>query len=56
MRLSNALNEKKMDRRLRDKLLAEGKLNHEEVKKLLEELPDDSENMTWTEVRPTQDS
>lgn len=46
MSLSDALKQKILDVRLRDKLLAEGKVTEEEVKKYLAELPDDQENMT----------
>ena len=46
MSLSDALKEKILDVRLRDKLVAEGKVTEEEVRKYLAELPDDQENMT----------
>lgn len=49
MRLSRALTEKLMDVRLRDKLLAEGKLTKEEVKKYLDTMNDESKNATFTE-------
>lgn len=49
MRLSRALQEKLMDVRLRDKLLAEGKVTKEEVKKFLDSLPDETKNATYTE-------
>ncbi len=48
MRLSRALEEKVMDVRLRDKLLAEGKLTKEEVKKFLDSMPDEAKNATFT--------
>lgn len=44
MRLSRALQEKLMDVRLRDKLLAEGKLTKEEVKKFLDSISDEQKN------------
>ncbi len=44
MRLAKALSEKILDVRLRDKLLAEGKLTKKELDKLLEKLEDDSKN------------
>ena len=49
MRLSRALQEKLMDVRLRDKLLAEGKLTKEEVKKFLDGIGDDAKNATYTD-------
>ena len=44
MKLRLALEEKLMDARLRDRLLAEGKITKEQVKKYLESLTDDSKN------------
>lgn len=41
MRLSRALEEKLMDVRLRDKLVAEGKVSKEVVAEFLKKLPDD---------------
>jgi polyhydroxyalkanoate synthesis regulator phasin len=49
MRLSRALEEKLMDVRLRDKLLAEDKLSKEEVKKFLDNIPDETKNSSYTE-------
>lgn len=49
MRLSRALQEKLMDVRLRDKLIAEGKVTKEEVKKFLDQTPDEAKNATYTE-------
>lgn len=49
MRLSRALQEKLMDVRLRDKLVAEGKLTKEEVKKFLDTMADETKNATFTE-------
>lgn len=49
MRLSRALEEKMMDVRLRDKLVGEGKLTKEEVKKYLDGLSDEQKNATWTD-------
>ncbi len=49
MRLARALQEKLMDVRLRDKLIAEGKVTKEEVKKYLESMPDDTNNASYTE-------
>ena len=53
MSLSDALKQKILDVRLRDKLLAEGKVTEEEVKKYLAELPDDQDNMTILGSGPT---
>ncbi len=44
MKLRLALEEKQLDLRVRDRLLAEGKLSKEEVKKFLETLPDEAAN------------
>lgn len=44
MKLRLALEEKQLDLRVRDRLLAEGKLSKEEVKKFLETLPDEAVN------------
>ena len=49
MRLSRALQEKLMDVRLRDKLIAEGKVTKEEVKKYLDAMADETKNATYTE-------
>ncbi|PIK15318.1 hypothetical protein [Halobacteriovorax sp. JY17] len=49
MRLSKALEDKMLDKRLRDKLVAEGKLTAAEVEKFLTSLPDDGANLTTTE-------
>lgn len=46
MKLRLALEEKLLDVRLRDRLLAEGKITKEEVDKFLASLPDDQENAT----------
>jgi hypothetical protein len=42
MKLRQALEEKLHDVRLRDRLLAEGKISKEEVQKLIKQLPDDA--------------
>lgn len=44
MKLRLALEEKLMDARVRDRLLAEGKITKEEVEKYLKSLPDDAGN------------
>lgn len=49
MRLSRALAEKLMDVRLRDKLIAEGKITKEEVKKYLDAMGDETKNASWTD-------
>lgn len=49
MRLSNALSEKLMDVRLRDKLLTEGKITNNQVNDYLNKLSDDKSNLGFTE-------
>ena len=49
MRLSKALQDKMLDKRLRDKLVAEGKVTPAEVESFLNSLPDDAANMTTTD-------
>ena len=49
MRLSKALKDKLYDVRLRDKLIAEGKVSKEEVEKLLNSLPDEQSNVVYTD-------
>lgn len=44
MKLRLALEEKLMDARVRDRLLAEGKITKEQVKKYLDSLPDEAKN------------
>ena len=44
MKLRLALEEKLMDVRVRDRLVAEGKIPKEELKKYTESLPDDTKN------------
>lgn len=44
MKLRLALEEKLLDVRVRDRLLAEGKITKEEIKKFLENLPDEGKN------------
>ena len=46
MRLPQALETKKMDLRLRDKLVHEGKLTVKEVENYFQSLPDDSDLLT----------
>jgi hypothetical protein len=46
MRLSRALEEKKLDVRLRDKLVHEGTLTKSEVDEYLNSLPDDESRAT----------
>ncbi len=45
MQLCHALEEKKIDVRLRDRHLAEGKLSQKDMEQALKSLPDDKENM-----------
>lgn len=49
MRLARALEEKLMDVRLRDKLIAEGKITREQVRDYLQKLDDATKNATFTE-------
>lgn len=44
MKLRLALEEKLLDIRVRDRLLAEGKITKEEMKKYIDTLPDDAKN------------
>lgn len=44
MKLRLALEEKLLDVRVRDRLLAEGKITKEEIKKFLDGLPDEGTN------------
>lgn len=55
MRLSEALKDKKFDVRVHDKMLAEGKLTPEDVKKYLTSLPDDIKNVAYTEETTVQE-
>ena len=50
MSLSDALKDKKLDVRLRDKLFAQGRLTSEELSQYESSLSDDSENMTIIET------
>ena len=43
MKLRQALEEKLLDVRLRDRLLAEGKITKEQIEKALKNLPDDAD-------------
>ena len=49
MRLHRALEDKKMDVRLRDKMVHEGELGKKEVQDYYSELPDDASNATTTQ-------
>ena len=49
MRLSLSLKDKLMDVRLREKLLAEGKITQKELDAYLNGLSDDGSNATYTE-------
>jgi len=50
MRLGRALQEKMMDVRLRDKLLAEGKISKAQVDEFLKKLPEDQSNAMFAEI------
>ena len=49
MSLSDALKDKKLDVRLRDKLTSEGKLGKNEVSEYLGQLDDETSNLTYTD-------
>ena len=49
MRIAQALKEKLMDVRLRDKLIAEGKVTKEDVEKYLHELEDQTTKLLYTD-------
>ncbi len=53
MKLKIALDEKKMDTRLLDKWLADGKVDQKEADKYFKNLPDESGNCLQKEVGPT---
>ena len=48
MLLNDSLKEKQMDIRLRDKLLAEGKISAKDVKNYLTSLDNDEKNLAFT--------
>ena len=61
MRLCDALKKKEMDVRLRDRHIAEGKLDAKGVEKYLKSLPDDSKHLleigsNQTDVPPASPS
>ena len=49
MRIAQALKEKLVDVRLRDKLLAEGKVSKKEVEEYLNSVPDETNRLVYTE-------
>ncbi|MEK6626601.1 MAG: hypothetical protein AABY86_16660 [Bdellovibrionota bacterium] len=50
MRLSKALRDKLMDVRLRDKLVAEGKITKKELEEYLKTIPDETKSAAYTPV------
>jgi len=48
MRLSKALNDKLLDVRLRDKLIAEGKITQSQVDEYFKSLQDESSNLRYS--------
>lgn len=50
MLLKQALDDKIMDYRVRDRLLEEGKITKEELEKFLKDLPDDSTKLVETKI------
>ena len=55
MKLRIALDEKMLDKRIRDRLLAEGKITKEDIKKYLDKLPDDASHSTTVDAEENQD-
>jgi len=53
MKLRKALDEKLMDVRLRDRFVADGKVNQGQVESFLKNLQDDSGNMEQVEQKET---
>ncbi len=49
MRLNKALEDKLMDVRLRDKLIADGKVSKSQVEQYLKDLKDNTDNMIYIE-------
>ncbi len=52
MKLCDALDQKLMDNRIRDRHVDEGKVSLDEVDKYLNQLPDESENMIEASPNP----
>lgn len=50
MLLKQALEEKELDYRVRDRLIQEGTLKKEDVEKYLKDLPNEEDNMESTKV------
>ncbi|OFZ22139.1 MAG: hypothetical protein A2202_05125 [Bdellovibrionales bacterium RIFOXYA1_FULL_36_14] len=48
MRLSKALNDKLLDVRLRDKLMAEGKITQSQIDEYFKSLQDESSNLRYS--------
>lgn len=56
MRIAQALKEKLMDVRLRDKLIAEGKVTQEDVEEYLHELEDQTTKLLYTDQVESQNT
>ncbi|MDA8793714.1 hypothetical protein N9N67_10725 [Bacteriovoracaceae bacterium] len=56
MRLRKALDEKLMDLRLRDRLVAEGKISAAEVEKFLSQIPDSTNEIYEEPEKKTEPS
>jgi exopolyphosphatase/pppGpp-phosphohydrolase len=56
MKLRQALDEKLLDVRLRDRLLAEGKITKEDIQKALKSLPDDADRAVALEADGTNNT
>jgi polyhydroxyalkanoate synthesis regulator phasin len=56
MKLRIALEEKMYDKRIRDRLLAEGKISKEDIKKYLDKLSDDTNGSTTVDAVEEKES
>lgn len=56
MRLCDALDDKKFDLRIRDRLIAEGKINKGDVDQYLSQLSDDTDNFIESNPLKTKTS
>jgi hypothetical protein len=54
MKLRQALDEKQHDLRIRDRLLAEGKVKSTDIQKYLKDLPDDEKNASFSDEGQSQ--
>ena len=54
MRLSQALKDKLMDVRMRDKLVADGKLTKEKVREAVKVMPDESAGAMYVQIEDSK--